>query len=455
MKKFATITLSIAMLAGTAALPLAAFADDGGFDGGGYDGGFSGGGYDGGFSGGSSDGFSGGSYSPGFSYVPDYTASYAPDYSGSYAPDYSGSYAPDYSSSYAPDYTSSYAPDYTDTYGTTVTDEYGVDYSYTPSFSAPTSFGGGSSYSIPSYSYPSTPMSFNAPTYRAPTYYPPTYVPPTPAPRPTPAPVTTPTTITNVNNNTNNNNNNININNNSNAVAIATVAPIAAAPIQYQAQYVQPTYYAPQPSCTITITNYNGSNYGPYGNNQLATLTWSSQNANNGFISPNVGSVSGYGSMQVYPVNGQTYSMTVYGQGGSATCVTQPFYTYVAPIVNNPTPYVSLSQIPYTGFDFGTLGNSIYWLSLMVFAGAAAYLVLYFNGGALALVGMKRNKSAQIAMPTISVTRAPAQAVAAKKEELVVSPIQLATSSRTSTADTMHVKHSKTGEAPRIYISRE
>ena len=85
-------------------------------------------------------------------------------------------------------------------------------------------------------------------------------------------------------------------------------------------------------------------------------------------------------------VTGQTYTMTVYGYNGqTANCQT----TYSAPVYVPPvtTPYVSLSQIPYTGFDLGTVGNSIYWASLIAFALAAGYLMIYFKGGMVAFAG--------------------------------------------------------------------
>lgn len=39
--------------------------------------------------------------------------------------------------------------------------------------------------------------------------------------------------------------------------------------------------------------------------------------------------------------------------------------------------HVRLSQIPYTGFDYGPLGNAIYWFSLVLFALSAGYLLVY------------------------------------------------------------------------------
>ena len=40
-------------------------------------------------------------------------------------------------------------------------------------------------------------------------------------------------------------------------------------------------------------------------------------------------------------------------------------------------PKVRLTQIPYTGFDFGPVGNTVYWLGLILFALSASYLLIY------------------------------------------------------------------------------
>ena len=61
------------------------------------------------------------------------------------------------------------------------------------------------------------------------------------------------------------------------------------------------------------------------------------------------------------------------------------YSNYVAPYVT-PTVYatsypeVSLSQIPYTGFDFGSFGDSIYYALLAALGIAAAYLLAYYAG---------------------------------------------------------------------------
>ena len=141
-----------------------------------------------------------------------------------------------------------------------------------------------------------------------------------------------------------------------------------------------------------------------------------------------------------------TYTLTVQGYGGSNTCS-----TYVT--VNGPS--VSLSQIPYTGFDFGILGDSMYWLSLLAFAAAGAYLMIYYRGGMLALAGATMTRKAQAPAKKVEAV----VTATAKKIEKVVEPVRASladlpvfTGSRTS--DTMSLVRSTGNDAPRIIISR-
>lgn len=105
--------------------------------------------------------------------------------------------------------------------------------------------------------------------------------------------------------------------------------------------YNCPTSQAP--SCTITIVNGYGNNYPNYGysnsyqrantyggyqpsdaydyNNAYGgTLVWSSSNASSASIDNGIGSVSVNGSRGVDQYGSRDYTMTVWGQGGSATC---------------------------------------------------------------------------------------------------------------------------------------
>lgn len=184
----------------------------------------------------------------------------------------------------------------------------------------------------------------------------------------------------------------------------------------YSNQY--PIRYNYPPSCTITIQpspyNYAANQYG---NDYPMLLTWSSSNATQGSISPNIGAVSPNGSRIVY-TRGQIYSMSVYGvNGGTATCQTSSYYvpnydnysynynypyssSYVYPATYNnyptaytypttypsysysnytmPNSYVALTQIPYTGVSFGLWGDALVWLSLTLVAvfAAASLIVL-------------------------------------------------------------------------------
>lgn len=144
-----------------------------------------------------------------------------------------------------------------------------------------------------------------------------------------------------------------------------------------------PTYPQSAPYCTISITNQYGYGYG-YGSGQ-ATLTWYSTGATSAFINPYVGTVPTSGSRTV--TANQMYTMTVWGPGGSATCQTQAQYMTPPPYspgspVYAPTysaPYVSLAQMPYTGFG-DLLGSAAAWFAIVVAALGGAYVLIRFKG---------------------------------------------------------------------------
>lgn len=125
-----------------------------------------------------------------------------------------------------------------------------------------------------------------------------------------------------------------------------------------------------------------------------------------------------------------------------------PTPMYHVPV--QPTPYVSLSQIPYTGFDFGPVGNAMYWLSLISLALGGAYFLLYFRGGALAFAGRvvggrtEAARSARLAefTPLPESAFAPAKTV----QKASVAP-------RVGTLDSMSFTRTTTG-APTIVINR-
>ncbi|MBI5644589.1 hypothetical protein HY970_00660 [Candidatus Kaiserbacteria bacterium] len=297
---------------------------------------------------------------------------------------------------------------------------------------------------FPSYpSYPSHPSYPSFPSYPTPK---PTPVPqPHPIPQPVPQPnVTNTTTNTCVNHscNTTITDNSINGSFNDQSINVATLTPVTPQPIiQYTIpQYpTYPTYSVQQaPYCVITITNY-GTYY------SQATLSWSSINATSASIS-GVGSVPVSGTRVVSGGN-QIYTLTVWGPGGSATCQTQ--YSSVAP----QAPYVSLSQIPYTGFDFGPVGNAIYWTALISLAAGGAYLMIFYRGGVLALassmIGARKNE-----MPSATILSEEVVARAVPVE-VIAAPVlaALPTMSMHGTKDSMAIALGDNG-IPRLVINR-
>ena len=80
-------------------------------------------------------------------------------------------------------------------------------------------------------------------------------------------------------------------------------------------------YTYPTPTCSLTYSYANTGNY--YGYSYPAiTLSWSSSYASSGYINPSVGYVSSHGMQVVYPSGPTTYTMNVYGPGGSNSCST-------------------------------------------------------------------------------------------------------------------------------------
>jgi hypothetical protein len=151
--------------------------------------------------------------------------------------------------------------------------------------------------------------------------------------------------------------------------------------------------------------------------------------------------------------------LTVYGpQGNRATCNVT---------ISVAGSSVSLTQIPYTGFDFGPVGNSIYWAAILAFAVAAAYLLVYYRGGALALATeMIAGRSVRSTFKPVTFTDKPAVAAVAHETVAPVVNARLASvgqsfsnlpvaETRRATSDAMIVSHAKGTEAPRIIITRE
>lgn len=136
------------------------------------------------------------------------------------------------------------------------------------------------------------------------------------------------------------------------------------------------------------------------------TLSWKTEDASSISINQGIGSVRpvSEGSITVRPDRDTTYVATVRGGGQSDDCsVTvrvddererdrdrdRPDVVIDSESdYDEPTSYVYLSEVPYTGLELGTWGTVLYWLMLIGWSGALAYLVL-FNAVPFALARVK------------------------------------------------------------------
>lgn len=80
---------------------------------------------------------------------------------------------------------------------------------------------------------------------------------------------------------------------------------------------------------------------------------------------------NGYNYGNQYGYGQQGYNYGSYNYQGNC-------YSYAAPITFpvNTTPYITLSQAPYTGLDLGPFGEVLYWAFLVLWCLGAAYLVV-------------------------------------------------------------------------------
>lgn len=217
------------------------------------------------------------------------------------------------------------------------------------------------------------------------------------------------------------------------------------------------------PSCEITASP-NTVYYGG-----RVTLSWDSNDADYADIT-DIGRVGTDGSHTIYAYASKTYYMTVYNDGRTSECETfinilgdqyrggYPYYNYPYTSVQYPytypATYVSLTQIPYTGFDFGPVGNAMYWTTLAAAAIVGAYLLVYMSGAqALATIPVV-NDTIRASRLQYAAVRGfflrPAKTAAPTQIVHATAPEQALTSTRMGN-DTMQMIE---GETPRIVITR-
>ena len=215
------------------------------------------------------------------------------------------------------------------------------------------------------------------------------------------------------------------------------------------------------PSCWIKARPNTTNHYGGE-----VTFSWESRDADWAEIT-DIGVVPTDGSLKVSVYTSKTYRMIVHADDRTAECDTfvniigevpkgsygnySYQYQYQYPYPAYQVPYVALTQIPYTGFDFGPLGNAIYWMMLIGMAIVAAYLLVYQAGlRAIASVpviddvvraGRMQYRAVRTVLSQMNAPEAASVPVVADSAE-----------AQQRSGDTMQIVE---GEAPRIIISRE
>ena len=190
--------------------------------------------------------------------------------------------------------------------------------------------------------------------------------------------------------------------------------------------------------CTMT------ANPASIQNGAGSVLSWTSYGATSATLSDGLGNAVLNGSLTVRPESSRVYTLTVRDyQGRTNTC-------YATVTVSGSQ--ISLTSIPYTGFDGGITTNALYWMGLALWALIAGWFVVryrglvanVFDGGMRpAYTGLEptiiRERIIEKSRPVIAETPVPASAQVPVRKD-------------TST-DTMAL-HSKEGETPRLVIKR-
>lgn len=218
--------------------------------------------------------------------------------------------------------------------------------------------------------------------------------------------------------------------------------------VNVHSQYGQRAYpsypqYFVQPSCVIKLTPTQYSN----NVNGVNSLSWHSNNASSAYLSPEYKSVPVNDVRHSY--GNAVYTLTVYGPGGIASCSTN------GQVSSGTYQYLSLTQIPYTGFDFGPFGNAMYWTALLTLALGVAYILVYQQGfRALASVSVLNETLRAGKMQYAVVRDLFAQEVEIETPVTTESTPTLPTETLVASTlgnDTMEIIE---GDTPRIVISR-
>ena len=155
------------------------------------------------------------------------------------------------------------------------------------------------------------------------------------------------------------------------------------------------------PTCTLSLVGDSTISSGGH-----IKLSWTSTNATTGTINNNIGAATpvagGTTPDDIFPSDSTIYtgtfgngtatttcqvSVTVTHGGGGCTSncgggggLDQPNVTLLQNPGNQPLAFVSLSQVPYTGFAAGPLLTLIFWLAVGLWSAGITYIILGKDG---------------------------------------------------------------------------
>jgi hypothetical protein len=150
----------------------------------------------------------------------------------------------------------------------------------------------------------------------------------------------------------------------------------------------------PEPSCSLSANPTRVSQGG------TATLTWSSTLMESAVIDQGIGAVATTGSRSVTVSNNTTYTGTFTdAEGATRTCTANisistgggscincdsdpkerdrdPDPTIIlGKSITRPGSFITLDQIPYTGFEAGPVLTTVFWLAVLLLSAVIAYIV--------------------------------------------------------------------------------
>lgn len=147
----------------------------------------------------------------------------------------------------------------------------------------------------------------------------------------------------------------------------------------------------PAPVCSLNISKSKIKS------GESVKVGWTSSYVSQGFISPAVGTTSPVASGlsdDIFPSDSTTYTGVFTGQYGTTTCsvavevekggggcqgncgggLNQPTVTLLNKPGEQPLAFVSLSQVPYTGFEAGALLTMIFWFAVVAWSIGITYI---------------------------------------------------------------------------------